>query len=322
MPFALGDFMDGLFIVFANSLTALALCLAVGFICRKTLLINDTHTAGLTNLLVRVAMPCTVFISLMRPFSRDLLLESVATVFITGVIYILGGFIGKIITKVIKCSNGERQGWQFGTAFGNVGFMGIPVIAAVYGQDAVIYVAMALTSFNLLSFTFGARMFDNAPKKINIRDFFVKNPVIVAIIIGIVFFASGLRLPTALESGISSIGSITTPLSMIILGIILARQRLSIQDVFSDIKIFVPIAAKLLLIPLTSLAILFWFVPNPLMLSVIVTLMSMPPAALAAIFAEQYGADSYATTKFIVMGTVLCVITVPAVAITVEFALR
>ena len=154
--------MNDLFFAFSNSLVALGICIIAGYICRRTRLIDDTHTTGMSNLLVRVTTPCTVFMALMRPFSRELLFESLATVVITGVLFILAGYLGLMAAKLMKASPGDRQSWQFGVAFGNIGFMGIPVVQAVFGYEGLIYVAMALTSFNVLTFTVGARMFDNA----------------------------------------------------------------------------------------------------------------------------------------------------------------
>jgi len=305
--------MSELFFAFVNSLTALGICIVIGYICRRTQAINDTHTTGMTNLLVRVATPCTMFMALMRPFSRDLLFESLATIVITGVIYILGGYLGLAIAKLMKASPGDRQSWQFGVAFGNVGFMGIPVVLAVFGYDGLIYVAMALTSFNLLTFTVGARMFDNAPKGFSLKALLTRNPAIIAVIFGSFFFLTGRRLPEAIEGGISLIGGITAPLSMILLGVILARQ--SLKDAFTDMRLLAPVAAKLLIVPLVSLPILSWIIPNPLMFRVIITLMAMPPGALTVIFAEQFEADAFSAAKFIVIGTILCAVTVPLISL-------
>jgi len=305
--------MNDLFIAFSNSLTALALCLAVGFICRKTGMLNDEHTTGLTNLLVRVAMPCTVFMALMRPFSRTLLWESIATFVISGIIYILSGFAGLWLVKAMKSPAGERQGLRFGIAFGNVAFMGIPVVTAVFGYEGLIYVSMAMASFNIIAFTYGIRMFDNAPREISIKSLIKRNPALPATWIGSIFFVTELRLPEALEGGISLIGGLTTPVSMILLGVILAKQ--SLKNAFKAARLFLPVAVKLVAIPLITWLALRWVICNPLMLNVIVTLMAMPPGVLTAIFAEQYDADSFGAAKFVVLGTILCVITVPLLSL-------
>ena len=305
--------MNDLFLAFAHSLTALTLCIVVGYICRRKQMLNDIHTKGMADLLVKVTMPCTVFMSLMRPFSRALLAESMATFFITGIIYILGSYLGLWLAKLMKATPGERQGWQFGTGFGNVAFMGIPVVMAVFGDEGLIYVSMASISFNLLAFTFGSRIFDNAPKTIHLKSLFLNTPSMPAIAVGFILFLTGFRLPNPLEGGISLIGGMTAPISMILIGTILAKQ--SLRESFTDFRILPAAVAKLIFIPLLSLVGLSFVIPNPLMLSVIVTLMAMPPAAITVIFAEQYDADAPASAKFVVVCTVLSVITVPIISL-------
>ena len=306
--------MNELFTVFSNSLIALALCIAVGFFCRRRGMINDTHTAGMTDILVKVVMPCAVFMSLMRPFSRQLLLESVATFFITSIIFVLGGFLGLALARVLKASRSEGQSWRFGLTFGNIGFMGIPVITAVFGYEGLFYVAMALASFNLLTFTIGVRMFGTGGRtKIKPWQIITQNPALAGTIIGFVMFLTNRKLPTPLEDGVALIAAMNSPLSMILIGALLAKQPLI--ETFTDIRVLPPNAVKLIVIPLASLFILRNFVHNPVMLGVIVTLMAMPPAVNTAIFAEQIGGDSVAATRLVIVGTLLCVITVPLISL-------
>jgi len=306
--------MNGLFITFSNSLISLALCIAVGFFCRRRKLFNDAHTAGMLELLVKVAMPCAVFMSLMRPFTTALLLESIAAFFITGGFFLLGGLMAIGVARLMKASREERQGWRFGLTFGNVGFMGIPVITAVFGYEGLFYVAMALASFNLLTFTMGIKIFDTeGTTKTSPIQVIIQNPALAGTIIGFIFFLTGLRLPTPIEDGVALIANLNSPLSMILIGSLLAKQ--SIKDTFTDIRVLPPNAIKLIVVPLLSLLVLRWFIPNPIMLGTIVTLMAMPPAANTAIFAEKYGGESVAATRLVVVGTLLCVITVPLISL-------
>ena len=306
--------MNDLFAAFSNSLIALALCIAVGFFCRRRHMLNDIHVSGMTGLLVKVAMPATVFMSLMRPFSTELLLEGVAAFFITGAVFLTGGFIGMALARALRASQSEGQAWRFGLTFGNVGFMGIPVIYAVFGYEGMFYVAMANAAFNLLTFTIGIRMFDTEKTvKVGVVSTFVNNPALPATVIGIVFFLTGIRLPTALEGGVNLIHSLTSPISMILIGALLAKQRL--KDTFMDRRVLPPNAVKLLVLPLITWLALRWIIPNPVMLGVIVTLMAMPPAASTAIFAEQFGKDADAAVRLVIVGTILCIATVPLVSL-------
>jgi len=305
--------MNPLVIAFANSLVALGLCLIIGYVCRRKRMLNDVHVSGFSELLVKVTLPCTVFVSFMRPFSRELLVESLLTFVITGIIYILSGYLGLGLMKLTKATPGASQSWRFGIGFPNVAFMGIPVIMAVFGEDGMIYVSMAIASFNVLAFTHGMRMFENAPKDLNLKKLLTNAPVLIVVVVGFMFFVTGLRLPFAFENGIALIGGMTTPISMIIIGAILARQRL--KDSLMDFKVLPSVAMRLLVVPLVSFFVLRLFISNVLMLNVIVTLVGMPVAAMTAIFAEQYDADALAGAKFVVVSTILCVVTVPVIAL-------
>ncbi|MCL2404322.1 MAG: AEC family transporter [Defluviitaleaceae bacterium] len=306
--------MSGLFITFTNSLVSLALCIAVGFFCRRRQLFDDTHVAGMLELLVKVAMPCAVFMSLMRPFTTALLLESIATFFITGGIFLVGGLLGLGVARLMKASIQERQSWRFGLTFGNIGFMGIPVITAVFGYEGLFYVAMALAAFNLITFTIGIKIFDTQGTiKTGPIQVIINNPALAGTILGFIFFLTGLRLPAPIEGGVSLIAYMNSPLSMILIGALLAKQP--IKETFTDIRVLPPNAVKLIVIPIASLLILRWFIPNPVMLGTIVTLMAMPPAANTAIFAEQFGSDSVAATRLVIVGTLLCVVTVPLISL-------
>jgi hypothetical protein len=305
---------DSLFLTFTNSLITLALCIAVGYFCKKKQLFNDVHTAGMLELLIKVVMPCAVFMSLMRPFSTALLLESVGAFFITGAIFLLGGFLGLGVARVMKASLHERQSWRYGLTFGNVGFMGIPIITAVFGYEGLFYVAMALASFNLLTFTIGIRFFDTeGAMKMSPLQLFIKNPALIGTILGFVFFLTGLRLPAPVEGGVALIAHMNSPLAMILVGALLAKQPL--KETFTDVRVLPPTFIKLVVIPLGSLFVLRLFITNPVMLGTIVTLMAMPPAANTAIFAEQFGGDSKAATRLVIVGTLLCILTVPLISL-------
>jgi predicted permease len=109
------------------------------------------------------------------------------------------------------------------------------------------------------------------------------------------------------------IGGMTSPLSMIIVGAILAKSPL--KSMFGDWKMLPVIAVRLLIVPLISFAAMRLFIINPVMLGVIVVLSAMPAAALTSIYAEAYGADAALASRIVAATTFLSVITVPTLAL-------
>ena len=305
--------MDELFFVFANSITSLVICMAVGFFCYKKQLLTSVHISGLTNLLIRVAMPATVFTSLMRPFSRDLLFDSLTALLIFAFLVLSSGFLGGVLAKLIKASEAEREVWQFGSAFGNFAFMGIPVVMAVFGPEGLIFVSTAMIATNTLSFTYGVRLFKDGPRQVRIMDFLVQSPVVPAALLGYVMFLTGFRFPSPVESGIGLLSGITTPVSMIVIGAVLARENL--KEALLDMRLIPHTVLRLLVLPVLTFIVLRTIFGSILMVYVLTTLMAMPVGAITVILSEKYAKNSMLAARFVVVTTLLSAITMPMLSL-------
>ena len=304
-----------MFITFVSSLTALAICIVVGYIGRKVNILTDEVNMGLSSLLIKITLPCVIFISMMRPFSRTLLLESLATLFLSGIVYLSGYFIGGWLARLMGAGDSEKKVWQFSFIFANVGYMGFPIIYAIFGYEGMIYTSMANVAFNVLAFTLGVQLYkkDNSGiTRANLKSI-ILSPALVAIYIGFIFFLTGLRLPATVHNGVELIGSMTTPLSMLLVGAILAKSRL--LSLVNDFRVLPVIFIRLLAIPLVTFFILRMFVHNHLMLSIIVILAAMPAAAITVIFAEQYKGDTETASKLVALSSLLCLITIPLISL-------
>ena len=306
---------NAMFISLLGSLTALVVCVAVGFVSRKAKILTDELNSGLAAILVKITLPCTVFISLMRPFSRTLLLESLATLFLTAVIYLAGYVVGTGLARLMGAAEDEKRVWQFSLVFANVGYMGFPIIQAIYGYEGLIYTTMANATFNVLVFSLGVYLFKKdktGAVKTNLKSIAL-NPALIATYIGFIFFVTGLRLPEILHDGVALIASMNVPLSMILIGSILAKNRL--LTLVNDPRVLPVIFIRLIGIPLAAFFILRLFIHNPVMLEIIVILAAMPAAALTAIFAEQYKGNTVVASKIVALSSILCLISIPLISL-------
>ena len=303
-----------MFMTVVNSLIVLAICMLAGYIGRKTHILTDELNSGLSTILVKLALPALIFSSMIRPFSRTLLLESLATLILSAVVYLSGYFIGMGLARLMKAGEDEKRVWQFSLIFANVGYMGFPVMQAVFGYEALIYTSMANVSFNVLAFSIGVYLFkrDISSIRASIKPLLL-NPALVAIYIGFVFFVTGFRLPAAVHEGIQTVGDLTVPLAMMLVGAILAKSKLF--SLVSDPRVLPIIFLRLLGIPIATLFILRPFIHNHLMLSVIVMLAAMPVAALTVIFAEQYKGDTALASKLVALSSFLCMLTIPLISL-------
>ena len=173
-------------------------------------------------------------------------------------------------------------------------------------------------TFNILAFSLGVYLFRrdrSGEVKANLKTI-VLNPALVATYIGFLFFVTGLRLPEVVQDGVALVGNMTVPLSMILVGSILAKSRL--LTLVSDIRVLPVIFIRLLGIPLVAFFVLRIFVHNPVMLGVIVILAAMPVAALTVIFAEQYKGNTVVASKLVALSSLLCLLSIPLISLILQ----
>jgi len=312
---AKGVFLTSIINVMFSSLISLLLCILAGIICIRAKIINDEGISAFTEILLKIGLPCTIFVTMLRPFTAELLADILLIFAIFTVVHFYGLALGLLTSKLLRATPSEKSIWTFGIAFGNIGYMGFPIINAVYGEEAMIFTTMANISFNILVFSIGVRLM--TPEKGNYtrgewHKLFI-TPVMIATILGIICFIFSIRIPEPITDGIGFMASITTPVSMLLIGALLGKN--GIRSLFAGWKAYCVLVVKQLVLPLTVLVAIEPIVHNHTVLSVIVLLSAMPSAAITAIFAQKYHMDPEAASRLVFTSTVLSLITVPAITI-------
>ncbi|OPL09124.1 MAG: hypothetical protein AVO33_07735, partial [delta proteobacterium ML8_F1] len=239
-----------------NQVFVLFMLIVVGYFIRKKHLVSDAFQKDMSNFVMKVTMPFFALMSVYTSMTPELFKESVVLVIIAFGLFGLGIVFSYGITKILKIEGMRRDVLQFTMVFPNVGFMGIPVMKAVYGNSGVIYSVFFVFTFNLLLFSFGVylmkRHCDGCDKGTD-GSFFRRflrgiDPVLYALFAGLILMALKVRIPTLLEEVMVSIGNLTSPLSMMFIGFILASVR--VRDLFGDYQIYLVSIVKLAVLPL------------------------------------------------------------------------
>jgi predicted permease len=199
--------------------------------------------------------------------------------------------------------------------FGNTGFIGIPVINALYGKNAVFYASIVEMVNNIFLFTIGIILIQlsaGVKAKINLKG--MLTPGMFGIIIGFALFLLNLELPGFIGDSISIIGAATTPLSMIVIGVQLGH--ISIKELLGDKNLYLLSFMKLLIIPAAVFLLLrFGLKDVSLLAKVIIIEFAMPVAACTTIFSQQYNGDVAFSTKGVMLTTIFSIITIPIFAV-------
>ncbi len=304
-----------MFQTMVTSLISLFLCLGTGFVCRRLRVLDDGIVSGLAGLLIKVTLPCTIINSMIMDFSPEILGEGMLTMGITLAAYLFGAALGYLLSRILKFNTKQKQVTIFALTFPNVGYMGFPVIQALLGQQGVFYTSMGNASFNLLAFSFGVLLFtadkpsETKLSAVQMTKSILLKPAFIATFIGFVLFLFSLRPPEPVSKALTMLGAMTTPLSMIILGSILSKSKIS--TIFSGVSVYVISFLRLVVIPAAVFLVCRPFIRNDMLFSVLVLLSGMPAAAITAIFAEEYGSDADFASRTVFVSTLLSIITMP-----------
>ncbi|KAF5057027.1 Membrane transport protein [anaerobic digester metagenome] len=291
----------------------LFILILVGWTVRRVGIFTDEVTAGVSSLLVNVALPALVIDSMQLPFDPGLAREGMTVALIGAAYYIAVVAVALVFPRLIRARPDEQSVFSFLVIFANTGFMGYPVVNAIWGNEAVFLAAIYNLLFSFLLFTVGILIISGAGADWRgVSPRVLLSPGIVSVGIGLALFLLSIDLPEVIGGPIAMLGDVTTPLSMVVIGALLAR--LDVRAIFGNLRVYVYAGFRLLVIPLATLVVLRPFVDDPLILGVLVIMAAMPGATNAALFAEEYGVNPELASQSVFITTLFCILTIPLVA--------
>lgn len=299
----------------------LFLLLMTGFLARRLKVFGAEAIKGMTSLIIKVSLPAMILHSMAtQSFTPELLVRSLQVLLASCVVY--GVLIGLAVPigRLLRCPPQDRGVYRFVLVFSNVGFMGFPVVSAVFGQEALFYASIYNLPFNLLAFTVGVVILlrgqdqpvgGKAAFKLEWQH--IISPVVVAILAGYAAFLLQPPIPQPVISFLELAGSITTPLSMLVIGGMLAQAPLGAA--FGQWRIYVVGAFRLLIWPLAVWFSLRAVFSDPLLAAIPAIITAMPAAANTALLAGEHGANELLASRTIFITTLFSVLTIPLMAL-------
>jgi len=298
------------------SIISLSILMGFGFVGRKVGMINDTVSDGLSGILVNIAMPSFIIVSMQQEFSIELLQDGGIVFVIFVAAHLLLAALAEVLARVFKIPHARKGVFLFALTFGNVGFMGTPVVGPLFGDAGLFYITITNVVFCLLVPLLGMRQIrvsvaipDAPPQKRRLK---INMPFLSAIV-GMALFLTSTMLPGPVYTAIRHASNSMMPISMIAIGGMIAKMNM--RMIFSDKGIFVLSGIKLLILPIIFAFVLRLFISDPVIIGVVVCLLAMPAPTLLAIFAEQQKTAPDYATSVVLISTVLSLLTLPIVSL-------
>lgn len=304
-----------------NQMIVLFLMIAFGYTVAKKGIITPQLAGGLSSIVVKITCPMMILYSVLsqKPETLEQIsMGDVVYVFILSlVLYIIFPILGFGLNGLLRTPEHDKRLYIFMTTFSNVAFMGFPVIEAIYtgeqGKIALFYAAIFNLTFNLFVFTFGVSLMSGTSGKGKISLKALLNPGIIAAITAILLFAFGLTqyVPEVIVRVCQTMGGMTTPLAMLVIGTSLASVPM--QEVFQEYRLYPYGILKQGVAPVILFFVFRMFISDPMILAVTIVVAAMPVAATTVMFSKEYGQDDVKAAKGVFMTTLISIITIPLI---------
>lgn len=291
----------------------LFMLMATGFVVRKLDVIDSGTVNGLTRLLLKLTLPALIVMSMQKPFTPELLSQSWTVLAASGFYYALSFALSFTVPSLLRIPPERRGPMRFALSFSNVGFMGYPVLESLFGRDAVFLGSIYNIPFHFLAFSLGVWMLvkeRNPAVKLDIKLFL--SPALIATCAGFILFVASIRIPAPLSQAIDMVGSSTTPLSMIVVGALIAQTRPARFAL--DWRTYVTCAFRLLIVPGAMFGLLYLVGARGLLLQAPVIIAAMPVAANAPILSLAYGGEVEESSALVMISTIISLATIPLFA--------
>ena len=282
-----------------------------GVILVKTRVLNRETLEPMSKFVIKMALPVMIFINITDGVDRQVLFESWPILVIAAVFYICMYAAGVVMTRRFRLQEDRVGIFQAMLLFGNIGFVGLPMIAGVFPENGILYVSVFMIMDQFMLWTLGIKLLSPMAGQ---RSFDLKkliNPATVAIILGMILMLAEVRIPTILDTALQKIGATTSPLAMIYVGGIFAG--ISFRKYIREISLYGIVLVKMILFPVLFFLILGFFPLEEELRLAMALIAGMPAMTSVVMMANNAGSDGDYALGGVFITTICGVVTLPVV---------
>ncbi len=288
--------------IMINQTVAMFLMMAVGIVLFKTKRLDNQGAAQMANVALYVASPAITITAFATTFDAEKLVAGGLCMLLT-VLFTLGSAtIGWLVYR-------DRQRIsQMGIMISNMGFMGIPLVQAVLGEEYVFYVSACIAAQIPITFTYGIWLISQDKSEVSPKRI-LSNPAIIAVFVGVALFFASIELDGIAKATASGLSGLNTGLAMIVLGSYLAQADL--RGILRNKNLYLTHFIRLVVVPLIIVAIL-WVMPlsTPIKLTLLIAF-AAPSGTVTAIFPQMFNKDYRFGAGLVSSSTLLSLLTMP-----------
>ena len=315
------------YVVFSRVAGVFAMVL-LGFVANRVGWLPSECGKYLSKIVVNIAAPCAVLHSMSAQGMTDGALFLVAEIIaVSFAMFLLSFLCALLVVALLRVRKDDRGVYRSFVIFSNNGFMGFPVVLAVFGATGLFYIILSNMAAILLQYTLcialikrdAAAHSRSVPQKESLKNRLkaVFDVPLDTALISLAIFLLRIPVPEGLQDIFSSVGAMMAPLSMIIIGIQLAQSNL--RDAMLNPRLIAISAVRLAIMPFLIFFALEFMNIDSLVRCVIVLSFAMPCAALPVVFAQEYGANAKLAAEGTFLSTLFSMASLPIACILLTF---
>jgi len=338
--------------ILINQLGMFVIYILAGIILIRTKVLNRENMEVVSRLVIKLALPVMIFTNTVNGVDKEMLFHSLSILGIAFFMYICLFGLSFLSGKMFHLQGDHQQLYSAMSAFGNIGFMGIPIVTSIFPERGMLYISVFTMIDQLMLWTVGVGLTSKAgdrvekvseiqsscgqvkadrknvavgrsatdrtvDKRVSFDFKKLINPVTVAIVLSLIFILAGIQLPEILNTAFSKIGATATPLAMIYLGGVFACM--DVRKYVCKLDYYGIVVIKMLIFP-----VIFYLIQGLLPISaeirMTMTLTSaMPVMSSVVMMANAYGTDGDYAMGGILVTTVCSIVTLPLVYWILQF---
>lgn len=280
--------------------------------------IFDAHSLeAVSKLVMQMSLPAYIFINAVNSATRQSLMESLMVVPIAIALYLILILVSMLIERVFHLQGNRKKVFRASLIFGNIGFMGIPLVTALYPGTALLYVSVFTIVDQLLFWTYGVLLTQPVSgERQKISPANLKNllsPPLIAIVLAVLFIIAGVHIPQVISSALTAIGNTSMPLALIYIGGVLCTSN--IRPVLKSGEIYAGILLKMTALPVICYLILGLMGISGDMAGTLAFIVALPGIEMVPMLAKTNGSDGDYAVCTIMMTTIACLLTLPIVSL-------
>ena len=296
-------------LMLTEQILIMAVLMLFGYLSVRFHILNQEDSRSISLLILYIISPAMILDSFMISFSREKLFGFLLAILASVLMHIMFLVFTFLLSKYFHLNSVENAS----IIYSNCGNLLVPMIGAILGKEYVLYCCAFMSIQGIVLWTHGAYTM-GGKDAVSFKKVII-NPNIIAIFSGFILFLTGFRLPTILGTAIERTGACIAPVSMFIIGILIASADL--KDIFTRGRSWLICIIRLLVIPvLTILMLRLTHIPYLInegtkVLYVSFLASAAPTAVNVTQLANLYGEDSILASSINIMSVFLCIITMP-----------